>query len=282
MKCLVGTAGTAFFLSLSALVLSQCSFAQTKTMNKQDLAEHGFVMLVPGEAGFAETLKDHGFSAPPSLKALVVKNTSKKGIAAFGIQYLAICADSTELAVNQVVYTAPQGLLDAGQPNTRDREPIIEAGGSRVISQGAIVSATQSAVHAWLEMVPACAVVGLTAKADLVVYEDGRAYGPDNMNVLGQLETHLAAQQDVVQEISERMAGGEGIASVLADISASLPNRDLHAAPIQEETLYIKFRRHYVRLLTAEQRRSGDSAVVNKLKHFAFTVKPTIHREGGN
>jgi len=131
-------------------------------------------------------------------------------------------------------------------------------------------------------MVPACAVVGLTAKADLVVYEDGRAYGPDNMNVLGQLETHLAAQQDVVQEISERMAGGEGIASVLADISASLPNRDLHAAPIQEETLYIKFRRHYVRLLTAEQRRSGDSAVVNKLKHFAFTVKPTIHREGGN
>ena len=275
-------------LGISSLMISTCvgqtKLAQTKSMNKRDLAEHGFAIVLPDEPGFAETLKWHGFSAPPSLKAVVVRNTSKQGVAAFGIQYMALCTDGTELPVNSVVYTAPQGLLDTGQPKKSMREPIIEAGGSRVISPAGIVSAkVPSGTGTWFEMVPACAVVGLTVKADLVVYEDGRAYGPDDMNVLGQLQTNLAAQQDLVQEISGRVAGGEEIAPVLADISARLPNRDLHGgAPIEDETLYVKFRRHYVRLLTAEQRRSGDSAVAIKLRQFAFTVMPTIRREGGN
>jgi hypothetical protein len=282
MKHLVGTSGTAVLLSLFALVFSHCSFGQTaltKTMNKQDLAAHGFEVLVPGEAGFEETLKAHGFAESPSPKAVVVKNNSKKGIAAFGIQYLARCADNTELPVNQVVYTDPQALQDAGHLG-KHAQPIIEAGGSRVVSPGGIAP---SPMQVWLEMVPSCPVVGITAKADMVVYEDGRAYGPDNMKVLDQLQTHLAAQQDLVREISERIAGGEQIAPVLADISASLPKRDLHAPLIQEEeSLYDKFRRHYVRILSSEQRRSGDSAAANKLKDYAFTVRPTVRLEGGN
>jgi hypothetical protein len=270
MKHLVGISGRAVLLSLFTLVFSEVSSAQTaqiKTMDKQDLAAHGFEMLVPGEAGFAEALKAHGFAEAPSLKAIVVKNNSKKGIAAFGIQYLARCADSTELPVSQVIYTAPQALLDVGQVGKRT-EPIIEAGGSRVISPSGI---EPSPTHVFLEMVPSCPVVGITAKADVVVYEDGRAYGPDKMKVLDQLRTDLAAQQDLVLEISGRMAEGEEFAPVLADISARLPSRDFHAPLIlEEETLYVKFRRHYVRLLSSEQRRSGDTGAVNKLRHYAF------------
>src|SRR5579864_1244273 len=111
MKCLFSTTGTAVLLSLSALVFSQCSFAQTKSMNKEDLAEHGFAMFVPGEAEFTQALKDHKFSSLPSPRAVAVMNTSKKAIAALGIQYLARCVDGTEVPINQAIVTAPQGLL---------------------------------------------------------------------------------------------------------------------------------------------------------------------------
>jgi hypothetical protein len=281
MKCLVGTARTVLWLSLSGLVFSQCCFAQTKSMNKEELAEHGFAMFLPDEVGFAQILKDHGFSSPPSPRALAVMNTSKKAIVALGIQYLARCADGTELPINQAVVTAPQGLLDPGQPNRGDREPVIEAGGSRIIGPGGVLTASGSA-RTYLEMVPACTVVGLTAKADSVVYEDGAAFGPDNMKVLDSLQTEIAAQQDLVGEISGRVATGEQIAAVLGDLSARFPRIDLHASPWPNETLYVKYMRHYVRLLSSEQRRSGDLAVVNRLRHYAFTARPTIHRKGGN
>jgi hypothetical protein len=97
-------------------------------MDKEELAEHGFAMFLPDEVGFAQLLKDHGFSSPPSPRALAVMNTSKKAIAALGIQYLARCADGTELPISQAVVTAPQGLLDPGQPSRGDREPV---GGDR-------------------------------------------------------------------------------------------------------------------------------------------------------
>jgi hypothetical protein len=270
-----------FSLLLVSLAASTC-FAQTKSMNKEDLAEYGLAMFVQGEAEFTQALKDHRFSSLPSPRAVAVMNTSKKSIVALGIQYLARCVDGTEVPINQAIVTTPQGLLDPGQPNRSDREPAIDAGGSLIVGPGGILTASGSSTLMQVEMVPACTVVGLTAKADSVVYEDGTAFAPDNMKVLDRLQTEIAAQQDLVDEISRRVTAGEQIGPVVGDLSARFSRIDLHASPWPSETQYDKYRRHYIRLLNSAQRGSGDLAVVNRLRHYAFTVRPTIRQKGGN
>jgi len=210
------------------------------TEEKQDLAEHGLVLLISGEAGFQEGLAKHGFTQPPSYETVVVKNISSKGVAAFGVQRLGYCADGREIPLRRSALTSPQALLDMGQPNRQDREPLIEAGGSRIVSRGEILSGFptgRNRASLWAEAIPACEIVREVTRTDLVVYEDGTAYGPDSIQVLQTLEKHIAAQQDLVEEISGRMAKGESADRILSSLTQALPLRGSIQPPVSLEML---------------------------------------------
>jgi hypothetical protein len=270
-------------LILLMLLTGTQAQGQTK-MTKQDFSARGFSIVLPDEPTFAGELRALGFSSPSTPEDVVVKNTSQRYVAAFGIRFLYRFADGTSAPFSSIIALFPQALSDPAQTNRQDREPLIAAGGALLVSPegDGIVSLTSSPVAVSVRVTPSKPVTGIRVEANAVVFADGGVWGPDDMQVAQQLQSKLNVQQVLIQEISQRMANGEQLGTVLRDMTGSVPSADMRNKLFDTVSLYSRFREDYLRQLTSTYRRNGDVAAKDRLEHFTFRTMPNIHQEGGN
>jgi len=269
-------------LLLLLISLGTLAWGQTK-MTKQDFAAHGISIVLPDEPTFAGELKALGFSSASTPYDVVVKNTSKRNVAAFGIRFVYQFADGTSAPFSTVIALFPQALLDPGQTNRQDREPLIKAGNALLVSPegDGIVSLAPSPVRASGHVTTWKPVSGIRVEANAIVFADGAVWGPDDMHVAQQLQSKLSAQQDLIQEISRRLANGEQLGTVLGDMTNSVSPAGTSSSSFDATSLYSRFRKDYLRQLTSTYKRYRDDATKDELRRLTFTMVPNIHHEGG-
>lgn len=270
-------------LLLLLFSLDTLTWGQTK-MTKQDFAAHGVSIVLPAEPTFAAELKALGFSSASTPNDVVVRNTSQRSVAAFGIRFLYIFADGTSAPFSSVIALFPQALLDPGQTNRQDREPLIKAGNALLVSPegDGIVSLAPSPVRVSGHVITWKPVSGIRVEANAVVFADGAVLGPDDMQVAQQLQSKLNAQQDLIQEISQRLATGEQLGTVLRDMTNSASPANTSNSSFDATSLYSRFRKDYLRQLISTHKRYGDAATKDELRRLTFSLIPNIHHEGGN
>jgi hypothetical protein len=105
----------------------------------------------------------------------------------------------------------PEALSDAGAPGKRVSQPLIEAGGALLLSPEGegIVKHTPSQARMIVRVQPAKKVVGSFVEVNAAVFADGEVRGPDNMQIAEQLRLQLEEQQNLLKEVSRRVAAGE-------------------------------------------------------------------------
>jgi hypothetical protein len=274
---------TGLLLILLLISPGTLAWGQTK-MTKQDFAAHGVSIVLPDEPSFPGELTALGFSSASTPYDVVLKNTSQRSIAAFGIRFLYQFADGTSAPFGSIIALFPQALLDRGVPNRQGRQRLIEAGDALLVSPegDGIVSLAPSPAQVSVHVNPRKPVSGIRVETSAVVFADGAVWGPDDMQVAQQLQSKLIAQQELMQEISQRLASGEQLETVLKDVTNSVSPADTSNSSFDATSLYSRFRKDYLRQLTSTHKRYGDAATKDELRRLTFSVMPNIYQEGGN
>ena len=271
-------------ISCISLMVSTC-VGQTK-MTKQDFADHGLAVVLPDEAEFASGLTSLGFSASPDPIAVIVKNTSPHKVAALAVEYVGTTADGSSVPVGGFAYYSPSTMLDAGNPSRPVEPPVLGLypGSATLVGGSGPLDAKSGHSGHLYSVTPRSSLVDVQVKIDSVVFDNGNALGPDNRHVAKKLREHIRAQQDLMQEISGRLATGESLRTVLEDLSSKLPQNDDWRRGLGSKdlpTLYRSVRESYLRGLAATSANVGEDAAMRKLRQFTYVARPTISQKGG-
>jgi hypothetical protein len=267
---------------LLLLLVNSALWAQSK-MTKHDLAADGLSIVLPDEPNFAGELKAIGFSSPSTPKDVIVKNTSGRDIAAFGVRYVYQFEDGDSAPFSNIVELLPEALSDAGAPGKRVSQPLIEAGGALLLSPDGIVQHTPSQVQVIGRVYPAKKVVGTSVEVNAVVFADGEVHGPDNMQIAEQLRLQLEEQQNLLKEVSRRVAAGEQMGDILNELTRIPRNkRTITNRTGIANRRQIAKRTNYLRRVIYTYHWQGEANARNELKRLSFVTMPNIHREGEN
>lgn len=274
------------------LLLVNSALCWQSKMTKHDLAADGLSIVLPVEPDFAGELKAIGFSSPLTPEDVIVKNTSGRDIAALGVRYVYRFSDGDSAPFSNIIALLPEALSDAGAPGRRVSQPLIEAGGALLLTPEGegIVKHTPSQTQimgrvyrVYFSSYPAKKVVESFVEVNAVVFADGEVRGPDNMQIAEQLRLRLEEQQNLLKEVSRRVAGGEQLGDILNELTRIPPNKG--RITNQTDMAYhrqIAMRANYLRRVTDAYHRQGEADARNELKQLFFVTMPSIHREGEN
>lgn len=267
------------------LLLVNSALCWQSKMTKHDLAADGLSIVLPDEPNFAGELKAIGFSSPSTPKDVIVKNASGRDIAALGVRYVYRFQDGDSAPFSNIIALLPEALSDAGAPGRRVSQPLIEAGGELLLSPEGegIVKHTPSQTQVIVRLQPAKKVVGSFVEVNAVVFADGEVRGPDHMQIAEQLRLRLEEQQNLLKEVSRRVAGGEQLGDILNELTRIPPNkRRITNQTDMANHRQIVMRANYLRRVTDAYHWQGEADARNELKRLSFVTMPNIHREGEN
>jgi hypothetical protein len=192
------------------------------------------------------------------------------------------------VATSDVASSQPSALLDLGQPNRYNRPPggLILSGTARLVTPDGIVDPARKGGTSYQTDMPWTII---KVQLDSAVFNDGEAVGPDQLNVIKGLKAHIDAQQDLTEEISERIAKGEQLRDILHDLQqkAALSNPDLSEVEVQTMTTvssnktYSVIRQLYLNELSATATNVGDEIAFRRLQQLRYVARPNIHRQSG-
>jgi len=258
-------------------------------MVKEDFSEHGFSIILSDDPAFGDELQKLGFSTNPSPYSVVVKNTSQRGIVAFGMRFTKRFANG-HIATSDVTETQPSALVDRGRPVRYDKPygVLVMPGRSRLITpENGIVNPSPKATTAHTSYQPNLSWTITKVELDSAVFDDGEAVGPDQLDVVKRLKAHVDALQDLVEEISGRLAKGERLNAVLQDLTTSsntgFSKRDVRTmTPTNLDQVYSLVRQHYLGELSATETNAGEEIATRRLRQLQYTIRPRIHPKGGS
>jgi hypothetical protein len=279
-----------FPLRACCILLATSACAVDPAMVKEDFRDRGLSIVLPDEPAYQAELQRLGFSAPPSPYSVVVKNTSHRGIVALGLRFTKQFANG-HIATSDVAGTEPSALIDRGQP-AHDEKPyraLVMPGGSRLVTpeDGIIIHPPSGPGPGHTVFRTRLPWVVTKVELDSVVFDDGEAIGPDHLDVVERLRAHVDAQQDLVEEISGRMANGEPVRGVLQDLAGSTPagfSRETEGATASaiRGRVYASVRLRYIKELSTTEANAGEEAAIRRLRQVRYATRPQIRVQGGN
>jgi len=276
-------------LFCSPLANVYCS-AQDKgqMMVKRDLAESGFSIILPSESSFDAELMKLGLNNSTETKELkpfsvILKNSSTRSIVAFALRWTA--ADATgNVTTHDRSYIQPSGLLDGGRAR-RERTEIehqIRQGASRFITIEGMVRSSGE-LHAlasrFMTSPPQFSVTSVLL--DAAIFDDGEAIGPDQLGMVDRFKAHFTAEQDLVVEVDSRLARGEIMTDIFADIRSKLPLEPAEI-PITPLEIYDQIRRQLLSELETTERNFGDNVAKRTILLHKYDKRPDIHKKPEN
>ncbi|MGC2696763.1 MAG: hypothetical protein WA738_13340, partial [Candidatus Angelobacter sp.] len=195
------------------------------TLKTKDLAQAGLSIIASGDPAFASELQQIGLATNPdvatvSSSAVILKNTSKRSVVAFGVNWT-IVDERGITRTRGFNYIQPSGLLDGGKAK-RERAQVehqIKPGESRLLTVNGMAR-TQEELHdlARAEFTGTISSVEL----DLAIFDDGEAVGPNQLGLMERFTAYVNAEQDLMQEVEMRISKGEELGQVLANIRGRL------------------------------------------------------------
>jgi hypothetical protein len=124
----------------------------------------------------------------------------------------------------------------------------------------------------------------IQVQLDSAVFDDGGAIGPDQLNVVKRLRVHINAQQDLMEEISDRLATGRRLREVLRDLQETSSRADFSELEIKTalatadiEKVYPLVRLHYLAELSTTEAHAGDEIAIRRLQQLKYAARPNIH-----
>ena len=278
-----------FLVKISCIFLMISICAGQSTMLKDDFSAHGFSIVLPDDPRYGSELQQLGFSSNPAPYSVVVKNTSQRGIVAFGMRFTKRFANG-HIATSDVMESQPSALVDQARPVRYDKPnmALVMPGSSRVVTpENGIVDSSPKATTSFTSYQPHLSWTIIKVELDSAVFDDGEAIGPDQLDVVKRLKAHIDAQQDLVEEISGRLAKGEPLHAVLQDLTASsktgFSKREVRAmTPTNLEQVYPLVRQHYLEELSATEANAGEEIAMRRLRQLAYTIRPQIRPQGEN
>jgi hypothetical protein len=129
----------------------------------------------------------------------------------------------------------------------------------------------------------------IKVQLDSAVFDDGEAIGPDQLKVIKRLRAHINAQQDLIEEISDRLAIGERLRDVLRNLQRTSSRTDFSEVEIQTamataevEKVYPLVRLRYLAELSTTEANAGDEIAIRRLRQLKYAARPNLHlRIGG-
>ena len=278
-----------FVAVLCILLMIPNCFAQSATMVKNDFSEQGFSIVLPDDPSYESELRTLGFSSSPSPYSVVVKNTSQRGIVAFGMRFTKRFANG-HIATSDVTETQPSALVDRARPVRHDKldQVLVMPGSSRLVTpENGIVDSSPKATTSSTSYRPHLSWTIIKVELDSAIFDDGEAIGPDQLDVVKRLKAHIDAQQDLFEEISGRLATGEFLHAVLQDLTASsktgFSEREVRAmTPTNLDQVYPLVRQHYLEELSATEANAGEEIAMRRLRQLGYTIRPQIRLQGEN
>ncbi len=248
-------------------------------MNKQDLAQFGLLVLTPEEASFADELAKLQFTGKPGMDiaergSVILKNTTKHSLVAFALRWK-IEDPNGFLRTRDVMHLEPRVLLDGTR--VRAERAFIPAGASRLITVEGLIS-TPEALKNFSSPFLQPGFTPMSVQLDIVVFDDGEAVGPDEVGLLPTLKATIDAKQDLMEEISNKLAKGEMLQNILDTLQKTASPLSKTHAPLDSVRTYASVRQQYLDELTTTERNFGDDVALQSLQHHKYTIRPNIHR----
>jgi hypothetical protein len=265
--------------SVSASTMFQANDNTALNMTKRDLANNGLSVLLPTDSDYAEELNKLQFSNKPGMGAaqpfsIIVKNTSRKAVAAFAIRWK--IKDSNGFVRTQnVMQLEARALLDGGRRRTDQLS--IAAGTSRLVTVEGIIM-NQEALHNFSSSFQAPEFMVVSVELDLAVLDDGEVIGPDQVGMLPIFKAAVNAKQDLTEEISGRLSQGGSLHGILVSLNNANKNVPQTYDPMDPVATYAATRRQYLDELTTTEQNFGEEVAMRSLKHHKYDNRPNIHR----
>jgi hypothetical protein len=108
-----------------------------------------------------------------------------------------------------------------------------------------------------------------------VIFDDGSVIGPAEMGLVANFKAAVDAKQDLMEEISARLANGESLHQILASMPVN-PDKALHA--LDPNSIYKMYRRDYLDELVTTERNFGEEAAKRSLAYHKYSIRPNIHK----
>jgi hypothetical protein len=255
-------------------------------MTKEDLSEHGFSIILPDDPSYGAELEKLGPSANFRAERLgpssvVVKNTSRRAIVAFGVRFTERSADG-HIGTSDVVSSQPSALVDLGQPSRYDKpmQGLIMPGVARLVTTDGLVDPAIKGGTSYRVATPGKII---KVQLDSAVFDDGEVIGPDQLDLGKALRAHIDAQQDLMEEISDRLSRGELLHNVLVELQRTTwPKTGPIISPqLDTSDAYSLARRQYLDELTTTEANAGDEVAIRRLRQLKYATRPSIHRLTG-
>jgi hypothetical protein len=251
-------------------------------MAKHDLAGNGLIVFLPNEPGFAEELNKLQLDNKPGMDAaqpfsVIVKNASRKAVAAFAIRWK-IKDPNGFVRTQNVMQLEARALLDGGRRRT-DQLPIA-AGTSRLVTvEGIIMNPEALRNFSSSFQAPEFTVVGV--ELDLAVLDDGEAIGPDQAGLLPIFKAAVDAKQDLMEEISGRLSQGGSLHEILVSLNNANKRAPRTYDPMDPVATYAATRQQYLDELTTTEQNFGEEIALRSLKYHKYDNRSNIHRRDG-
>jgi len=256
------------------------------TMVKEDFSEHGVSIVLPDDPSYGSEVQKLGFSGTPSAERLrpfsvVVKNTSQRTIVAFGIRWTKRHS-AGNVATDDGMYMQPHGLLDGGRVHyDRPLEAVIHPVASRLITIAGMVQTIAEFKTFSLHPLPDVSRWSIEkVELDSAVFDDGEAIGPDKLEVVKRLKARVDAQQDLLEEVSNRVANGELLHSVLQELqkTALSQAQPRTLTKLNPDDVYGLVRQQYLDELAATETNVGEEAASRRIQQLKYVRRPTIRQ----
>ena len=248
-------------------------------MAKHDLAGNGLIVFLPNEPGFAEELNKLQLDNKPGMDAaqpfsVIVKNASRKAVAAFAIRWK-IKDPNGFVRTQNVMQLEARALLDGGRRRTD--QVSIAAGASRLVTVEGIIMNSE-ALHNFSSSFQAPEFTVVSVELDLAVLEDGEVIGPDQIGMLPIFIAAVNAKQDLMEEISGRLSHGGSLHEILVSLNNANKKASQTNDPLNPVATYAATRQQYLDELTTTEQNFGEDVAMRSLKHYKYDNRPNIHR----
>jgi hypothetical protein len=255
-------------------------------MTKDDFANQGFSILLPDDPHYEGELQKLELPQNPNPRqppfSVLVKNTSQRAVVAFGIRFTKRLANGS-IATCDFGASQPYALVDLGQPDRYDKQPegLVQPGTAQLVTEDGIVDPSSKGYTSYRTAMPSTII---SVQLDSVVFDDGEAIGPDQLNVMKRLWAHINAQQDLMEEISDRLATGERLRYVLRNLQRTSSSADFSEMEIQTamatadiDKVYPLVRVHYLAELSTTEANAGDEIAARRLQQLKYAARPNLH-----
>lgn len=275
----LGWAAMVLSLPVISHALQSAANNQSTAMTKRDLAEHGLVLLIPQEAAYAEELQKLKLDSQPGMAvakpgSVILKNASQHGLVAYGIRWK-IADPKGFLGTRDVMHLEPRALLDSGR--ARAEQISIPAGASRLITVEGLIR-NPEALKDFSSSLLEPGFSPASVQLDFAVFDDGEVVGPDEIGMLPTFQATINAKQDLMEEISAKLAQGQTLRQILEALQSSIPKAPITHAPLDPVGTYAALRQQYLNELTTTEHNFGEQMAMQSLQYHKYNTRPNIHR----